>query len=162
MASEQPNPENENPQDERRERQRQQKREYYRKTRDVQIQRSLARYWGMTLAERKAYRRKCYLNTKLAVLRHYSPKLRCVRCGLKDIRALTIDHVNSDGHFHRRKNKHTTIYRWLKRHGYPEGFRVLCMSCQIICFEEFREEKRNEKRSGGTGNGTAETPGPQN
>jgi hypothetical protein len=51
---------------------------------------------------------------------------------------LTIDHISEDGAEHRRQNNismgHSQggaipMCRWLKRHGYPPGFQVLCFNC---------------------------------
>lgn len=52
----------------------------------------------------------------------------CACCGESIERFLTIDHVNDDGAEHR-KEIGKSLYRWLKTHSYPEGFRVLCSSC---------------------------------
>lgn len=46
---------------------------------------------------------------------------------------LTIDHIASDGAEHRRKlgtTSSTVTFLWLKKNGFPEGFRVLCWNCQ--------------------------------
>ncbi len=74
------------------------------------------------------------------VLRHYSPELKCSRCGFTDIRALSMDHIYGSGNIHRAMVG-TDIYRWLKKNKYPVGFQVLCLNCQRIkCHEnnEFR------------------------
>jgi len=68
-----------------------------------------------------------YLKHKIEVLSHYSPELKCMRCGCNDIRCLTIDHMNGNGNDHRRINGNTLI--WLKKNNYPRGFQVLCMNC---------------------------------
>jgi len=46
---------------------------------------------------------------------------------------LSIDHINNDGHKHRRENNIRTgeqMYRWLAKNNFPPGFQVLCMNCQ--------------------------------
>ena len=53
----------------------------------------------------------------------------CACCGEDQELFLTIDHVNGDGAAHRRELGKRVIYGWLKEHGYPEGFRVLCQNC---------------------------------
>jgi len=69
---------------------------------------------------------------RLAALSAYSdgpPKCAC--CGENHLEFLAIDHTNSTGAEHR-KNIGTgsdNMYRWLKKNGYPEGFRVLCHNC---------------------------------
>lgn len=42
---------------------------------------------------------------------------------------LTIDHIHGGGSAERRAGRCADIYAWLKRHKYPEGFRVLCFNC---------------------------------
>jgi hypothetical protein len=86
----------------------------------------------------------------MEVIGHYSNgKPSCACCGETIPDFLTIDHVNEDGAAHRKKvakdgkrRKSTgwkppgngvgvSIYRWLKKNGYPPGFQVLCMSCNF-------------------------------
>jgi hypothetical protein len=69
---------------------------------------------------------------KLEVLKHYSPELKCARCGFNDVRALSIDHINGGGSRHIKKIGASKFYRWLKKNNYPSGFQVLCMNCQFI------------------------------
>jgi len=64
------------------------------------------------------YRQKC--------LSAYGRKCAC--CGESQERFLTIDHVNGDGAAHR-KSIGETLYTWLGKHDYPEGFQVLCFNC---------------------------------
>ena len=63
----------------------------------------------------------------------------CRRCGMTDIRVLTIDHVFGNGSDHRKLvkgNDSSALYRWLRRHGYPnelrDEFQVLCSNCHLI------------------------------
>jgi hypothetical protein len=42
---------------------------------------------------------------------------------------LEIDHAEGGGNQHRRKIGWSRLYHWLKRNNYPEGFRVLCPTC---------------------------------
>ena len=69
-----------------------------------------------------------------AALRAYGNACAC--CGEARYPFLTIDHVRGDGAAHRRMlfgrprvGSGNTFYVWLKRHGYPGGFRVLCHNC---------------------------------
>lgn len=57
----------------------------------------------------------------------------CACCGESEPAFLSIDHVNNDGAEHKRRENLVTgeqMYRWLKRHGFPPGFQILCMNCQ--------------------------------
>jgi hypothetical protein len=61
---------------------------------------------------------------------------RCNCCGDSIFQFLTIDHINNDGAAHRKlisKDGRSggALNCWLKRHGYPPGFQVLCFNCNI-------------------------------
>jgi hypothetical protein len=69
---------------------------------------------------------------KREILFHYSRgSMRCACCGFMDLRALSIDHMNSNGADHRREIN-GDLYTWLKRNNYPCGYQVLCMNCQWV------------------------------
>ena len=55
--------------------------------------------------------------------------IECECCKEKDIRLLTIDHINGGGkqHLIREGVKHLTEF--LYYHNYPTGYRVLCYNC---------------------------------
>ena len=64
------------------------------------------------------------------VLAAYGDKCAC--CSIADHVFLAIDHVNDDGHEHRRKlgcRSSTTTFRWLKKNAYPKEFQILCFNC---------------------------------
>ena len=68
---------------------------------------------------------------KFKIIHHYSKgTMICARCGFSDIRALSIDHIDGGGTQHRKLIG--DLYGWLNKNNYPEGFRVLCMNCQLI------------------------------
>lgn len=54
----------------------------------------------------------------------------CSCCGETLLAGLTIDHVAGDGAEHR-KTMHEDMYRWLYKRGYPPGYQVLCMTCNL-------------------------------
>jgi hypothetical protein len=85
-------------------------------------------------ADRKnAINRKCYNKRRLKVLTHYSNgTVSCKVCGIKDIRVLSIDHINGNGKAHFRQIGHNRIYDWLIKNNFPEGYQVLCMNHQFI------------------------------
>jgi hypothetical protein len=63
---------------------------------------------------------------KLEVFTHYSGGIpKCAICGIDDIRALSIDHVNGGGAQHRKSIK-VSLHRDLKNKNFPEGYQVLC------------------------------------
>lgn len=57
----------------------------------------------------------------------------CACCGEVCISMLTLDHIAGDGAAQRRTdgviNSGATTWRWLRNRGYPDGFQVLCFSC---------------------------------
>lgn len=60
---------------------------------------------------------------------------RCACCGETEPMFLTIDHVENDGAKMRREGVHsrggTQFYQWLRKNGFPPGFQVLCMNCNL-------------------------------
>jgi len=74
-------------------------------------------------------------NSKLETLKHYSidgtPQCEC--CGERHIEFLTIDHIHGGGNQHRKNigasGGGAKLYRWIKKQGYPNMFRVLCLNC---------------------------------
>jgi hypothetical protein len=51
---------------------------------------------------------------------------------LADIRDLQIDHINGGGNKERKSHKGSTLFAWLIRHNYPEGYQVLCANCNWV------------------------------
>jgi len=63
---------------------------------------------------------------------------QCACCGEATFEFLSIDHIDNSGALHRKELRHGNgtsggggmrTYLWLKRNGYPPGFRVLCRNC---------------------------------
>lgn len=56
---------------------------------------------------------------------------KCACCGETEPKFLTLDHIFNDGSHHRKaiRNRGSGIFKWLKDHGYPAGFQILCMNC---------------------------------
>ena len=129
------------------EKQRERSREYYQENREKVLERVKLHYqrnkerivkWHRNYAD-AGYRAQWYLKKKLDILSHYSNgAIKCGHCGFEDIRALSIDHIDGGGAPHR-KMTGNDIYGWLKRNGYPEGYQVLCMNCQLIKRQVNRE-----------------------
>jgi hypothetical protein len=87
---------------------------------------------------------------------HYSKQdpPACVLCGFDSRAALQFDHTNGDGAAFRRQNRHSTgksLALFLRKRGWPKGYRVLCANCQ--CIERARigvDGGRLSSRSGRT------------
>lgn len=101
-----------------------------------------AREWRKNNRERfHETQRRAYQKIRLEMLVRYGgdpPKCAC--CGEAQIVFLSLDHKNGNGSEHRRQiqreNNGTAIGGnslpyWLKKHGWPEGFQVLCYNCNF-------------------------------
>lgn len=69
---------------------------------------------------------------RLEVLAAYGGKCAC--CGEATPQFLAVDHVHGNGNRHRaylKAQKVHHLYPWLKKNGYPEGFRLLCHNCNM-------------------------------
>jgi hypothetical protein len=66
---------------------------------------------------------------KLLVLDAYGHSCEC--CGEKEILFLTVDHINGGGRKHTQEigGRGHNLYRWLVKHNFPQGFRILCFNC---------------------------------
>ena len=68
---------------------------------------------------------------KLECLRNYGGAV-CQCCGETIVEFLTIDHINGGGNKHRKEiGGNGKLYSWLKKNGFPNGYRVLCMNCNF-------------------------------
>jgi hypothetical protein len=88
--------------------------------------------WRTKYPERHRVTSRAYqLDLRMGCLRHYGgDPPTCACCGEHCIPFLGIDHINGGGKAHRltigrANNGPHILYRWLKKNGYPEGFRVL-------------------------------------
>lgn len=66
---------------------------------------------------------------KQIILDHYGQKCNC-KCGCNVTKRnhLTVDHVNNDGHIHR-KEVGFSIYRWIIKNNFPKDLQILCWNC---------------------------------
>lgn len=75
----------------------------------------------------RANRRAWQRNNREDAIKHYGGKCAC--CGETTYEFLAIDHVGG-GKKHRAKIKVNIAY-WLKKNGFPKGFRILCHNCNM-------------------------------
>ena len=84
---------------------------------------------------RNKWRRDWQRKLRIEVLTHYSGGTpNCACCGVQHYEFLALDHTNGNGNAERRRlglNGGQPIYSYVKKHGYPEGFRVLCHNCNL-------------------------------
>ena len=56
----------------------------------------------------------------------------CSCCGEREVRFLTLDHINNDGARYRQMYNEQQIYRMARREGWPKDkYQVLCMNCNF-------------------------------
>lgn len=86
-------------------------------------------YYRIHGVDIKAHRDKSRKKCKSEVLEHYGGKCAC--CGESHVEFLAIDHIDGGGNEHRKKlgKSGTTFYFWLRKQGFPDGYRVLCHNC---------------------------------
>lgn len=79
---------------------------------------------------RSALRKAAAIRLKEEVFEAYGGA-SCACCGEIHLDFLSIDHIGGGGAKHRKdlRGGGGKVYQWLKKHGYPPGFRVLCMNC---------------------------------
>jgi hypothetical protein len=79
------------------------------------------------LPKRKDYHKSLIIKRRELVFNHYGNK--CVCCGESNQAFLSIDHINNDGAKHKRELGRRTLYTWLIKNMFPDGFQLLCMNC---------------------------------
>ena len=78
------------------------------------------------IAKNREINRQWYANVRKQAIARYGGKCTC--CGETGHQFLTLDHINGDGAAHR-KQIGCNLAAWLRRNGWPKGFRVLCWNC---------------------------------
>ena len=118
-------------------------RDYYYKNLEAQREYNRA-YHARTKERRAEVSKKSYQTNKddictqhraynqtvrLDVLTHYGGQCAC--CEEAQLEFLALDHTDGGGNKHRKELKKwgSAYYLWVKKNGYPEGYRVLCHNC---------------------------------
>ena len=118
-------------------------REYRKKNAD-KIKTYRNQYMSTTYKNKKADYDKEYRDRNKEKIRkrsvQYNQRIRldaisryggiCSCCGESELGFLSIDHIEGGGNKHRKTFK-TSIYRWLKKNNYPDGFQILCHNCNM-------------------------------
>ena len=69
---------------------------------------------------------------RIACLSFYGgnpPKCNC--CKENTYEFLAIDHINGGGNKHKKERGCSSLYAWLVRNNFPDGFQVLCHNCNL-------------------------------
>ena len=81
----------------------------------------------------RIYQKKLRFFNKSLVLEHYGSKCAC--CGETEVKFLCVDHINNDGHEHRKSLGGTgggsIIIRWIIKNNFPGGIQILCYNCNM-------------------------------
>lgn len=108
--------------------------DYYLRNKEV-ITKKVGEYIKNNRVKVRAWNKVARDKLKDEVFTHYcNGTIKCHHCNETDLGVLTLDHVDGGGNKHRKESGMKTGYNaccWLKKHGYPEGFQVLCWNCQF-------------------------------
>src|SRR5437870_9998304 len=140
-----------------RERQRFYSRIYYRSHREHCLaigRRSQEKNRERYLRIRREYEARKLKRVVPLVIGHYSAgTFRCACCGESQRDFLTIDHVDGNGYKTSKAlgipRGGSGLYRWLVRRGFPPGYAVLCMNCNVskgkhgVCAHKLRTDMMN-------------------
>lgn len=83
--------------------------------------------------QKLSWQTKRHRELKMMAFRHYGgdpPKCNCSACQETRPEFLCIDHIGGGGSQHR-STFSGSIYWWLHKNNYPDGFRVLCHNCNM-------------------------------
>jgi hypothetical protein len=104
----------------------------YRKRNRVRLVQQSRDWYSSNKEYAKQYHQEWRLRLRQEVLSHYAQGTPACKCCGETIECfLTLDHRDGGGRKHREevRRQGTLMYVWLKRHGFPEGFDVLCFNC---------------------------------
>lgn len=79
---------------------------------------------------------------KLAAFDAYGGPV-CAMCGFDNTAVLEIDHINGGGRQHLKTIGPGRFYFWLQQNNYPEGFRVLCPTCNKLAHIQRKQSDRS-------------------
>ena len=137
--------------------------EYYERNKD-RIKKQVAASRRARRTEVNAYHVKWAKRLRAETIAMYGGMCDC--CGETEPAFLTIDHADGNGNAHRKevtgesRRAGTRFYCWLKRQGWPTGFRVRCWNCNSgatmnggICPHEEARSSDGQTGSGTRGGG---------
>jgi hypothetical protein len=81
------------------------------------------------MAKAIAWNRVGYRRLKEKLFQIYGPNCRCCKETRREF--LTIDHIKPVGSKPSKFRCGVGLFRWLKKMGFPKGFRVLCLNCNF-------------------------------
>jgi hypothetical protein len=90
-----------------------------------------ARWTPEKMRAEKAEKVEYHRSQRLKLLAAYGD--RCACCKETTPEFLAVDHVNNDGHLHRKVVGYdiAAMYRWAKKHNFPDTLQILCHNCNL-------------------------------
>ena len=126
--------------DPKRQRQREIQRAYRARVRDKR--REWNNKWMMTNKDRFTFLRvQSNARRRRTVLLMYADPICCQKCGFDQIDGLVLDHIEDDGHLHRKelgiscrgdKGDGKVIYELIRRNGKIDKLQILCANCNTM------------------------------
>lgn len=122
---------------------RERRKKYYAENREQELEKT-RKYQEEHREYYRSRNRLLFYDARVKVLSYLNPELKCEKCGIDDIRLLTIDHINNDG-YQERKNK--TAYQIYKKivemplSAARKKYQVLCRNCNWLRRYEGEDEK---------------------
>ena len=102
-------------------------------------------YWKVRYVKDKKYLKEKSNRIKEQVLDHYSHKCQWEGCKITDSDMLQIDHIEGSGKKHKREIGRVTLYDWLIKNNFPEGFRLHSFSQESLEIFSFQDELRSTR-----------------
>lgn len=112
-----------------------------------EIERERAKHSVSKLKYNVGSRRRLLRERRVRVITHYGRdgRMACVICDERQGSLLRVDYINP-GQDRLTKYSGDELYRRLEQDNYPEGYRSICLSCQIdIRRKEYRKRKLAEQ-----------------
>ena len=120
--------------------------EYYRDNREKM--RAASKKWLKNNRDKvRVQKKKYYAENKDKINKangeaHRRRRMRCIEyysgganscecCGESHLEFLAVDHIGGGGREHKRRERITGMYEYLIRHGFPDGYRILCHNCNM-------------------------------
>lgn len=100
-----------------------------------EIKKHKQKYYLENRTEWQRKRKQRVFQLKMEIIKHYTKgRMCCANCGLRDVKNLTVDHINGNGEKHRKTMKLSgghSFYLWLRDLNFPPGFQILCFACNM-------------------------------
>lgn len=83
--------------------------------------------WKHRPSNSPQYQRDRHHKRRALVISHYGSQCAC--CGESQDVFLALDHIDGGGNKHRKELKSKSLWDWIIKNNFPDGFQVLCHNC---------------------------------